>query len=163
MLQHVLDAVAAAELEPVVVVLGADADLIERTIAWRRERRLVNPDPDRGLSSSLSIGLKELAEQDRVLVLLGDQPFVAASNLRSISAAAGDQDRPIVAPRYADGKPGNPVLLQREAFPLAERLEGDRGMSQLFGSEPDLVRFVDVAGANPDIDTRADLDSVSRA
>jgi CTP:molybdopterin cytidylyltransferase MocA/SAM-dependent methyltransferase len=157
MLQHVLDAAAAAELEPVVVVLGADADLISKTVAWRNESRVVNPDPDHGLSSSLAIGLNELANEQRILVLLGDQPFVSAANLRALAGTPRDPDKPIVVPRYADGKPGNPVLLEREAFPLAARLEGDRGMSQLFKSEPDLVRYVDVSGSNPDIDTQDDL------
>jgi CTP:molybdopterin cytidylyltransferase MocA len=54
-------------------------------------------------------------------------------------------------------------MLEREAFALAAHLQGDRGMSQLFASEPDLVRYVDVPGANPDIDTREDLDGVTRA
>jgi molybdenum cofactor cytidylyltransferase len=163
MLQHVLDAAAAAELDPVVAVLGADASLIERTVTWRNEVRLVNPNPDRGLSSSLSIGLGELRDHERVLVMLGDQPFVSVGNIRTIAAAAADHDRPIVVPRYADGEPGNPVLLDREAFPLAAALTGDRGMSQLFKSDPDFVRYVDVPGTNPDIDTTTDLDSVSRA
>jgi molybdenum cofactor cytidylyltransferase len=163
MLQHVLDAAAAAELDPVVAVLGADASLIERTVTWRNEVRLVNPNPDRGLSSSLSIGLRELRDHERVLVMLGDQPFVSVANIRTIAAALADHDRPIVVPRYADGEPGNPVLLDREAFPLAAALTGDRGMSQLFKSDPDFVRYVDVPGTNPDIDTTTDLDSVSRA
>jgi molybdenum cofactor cytidylyltransferase len=163
MLQHVLDAAAAAELDPVVAVLGADASLIERTVIWRNEMRLVNPNPDRGLSSSLSIGLRELWDHERVLVMLGDQPFVSVRNVRTIAAASGDHGRPIVVPRYADGEPGNPVLLEREAFPLAAALQGDQGMSQLFRSDPDLVRYIDVAGSNPDIDTTTDLDSVSRA
>jgi molybdenum cofactor cytidylyltransferase len=157
MLQHVLDAAASAGLEPVVVILGADADSIERTVAWRQERRVVNQDPDRGLSSSLAMGLKELADQERVLVMLGDQPFVTPENLSLIAASPRDPDRPIVVPRYSDGKPGNPVLIEREAFSLAAALTGDRGMSQLFNSEPDLVGFVDVDGSNPDVDTRDDL------
>jgi CTP:molybdopterin cytidylyltransferase MocA len=163
MLQHVIDVASAAGLEPIVVVLGADASLIEKTVDWRAARRVVNPDPDRGLSSSLVIGLRELPDQDRIVVLLGDQPFVTAQNLQRISGSASDPDHPILVPRYADGKPGNPVRLEREAFPLAAALTGDRGMSQLFMSEPDLVRYVDVPGANPDIDTRADLDTFSRA
>ncbi len=163
MLQHVLDAAAAADLEPVVVVLGADADLIAKTVVWRAETRLINPEPDRGLSSSLAIGLNELAKEERVIVLLGDQPFVSVQNVRAISAALGDPERPILVPRYPNGQPGNPVRLEREAFPLATALTGDRGMSQLFKSEPDLVRFLDVAGINPDIDSREDLDSLNRA
>ena len=74
-----------------------------------------------------------------------------------ITAVGRDPLRPVVVPRYSDGLPGNPVLLEREAWPLALGLAGDRGMSQVFGSQPELVRHVDVPGSNPDIDTQADL------
>ncbi|TFG67372.1 MAG: hypothetical protein E4H24_06335, partial [Thermomicrobiales bacterium] len=55
-LQRVLDALSAAGIEDVVVVLGTDAEAIEPMIAWRAERRVVNPEPEHGLSSSLRVG-----------------------------------------------------------------------------------------------------------
>ena len=61
-LQHVLDRVADAGLGDVVVVLGDDAAAIEQAIDWRRERRVRNPDPGRGLSSSVRIGIDALGE-----------------------------------------------------------------------------------------------------
>lgn len=163
MLQHVLDLAAAAALDPVVVVLGDDADDIEAQIEWRSARRVRNRDPGRGLSSSVALGLAELGDAERAVVLLGDQPFLSAENVRVITAMEHDPARPIVVPRYG-GVPGNPVLLQREVWPLAAALEGDRGMSQLFTNYDDLVRYIDVPGTNPDIDTPAQLkDAVSRA
>ena len=160
MLQHVLDLAADAGFEPVVVVLGDDADEIERRIQWREERRVRNPDPGRGLSSSLALGIEALGEHQRVLMLLGDQPYLTIDQISAITTAPRNPARPIVVPRYADGNSGNPVLLEREAFALAADLEGDRGMSQLFSSRPDLVRHVGVAGNNPDIDTPAQLEAV---
>jgi molybdenum cofactor cytidylyltransferase len=156
MLQHVLDLAAEAELDPVVVVLGDDADDVEQAVAWRNERRVRNVAPERGLSSSVALGLTDLGDVERVLVLLGDQPFLSVESVRVVTDTARDAARPMVVPRYG-GVPGNPVLLEREALPLASSLRGDRGMSQLFTSRPGHVRFVDVPGVNPDIDTRADL------
>ena len=163
MLQHVLDRAAEAELRPVIVVLGDDADQIEAAVAWRGgETRVRNPDPSRGISSSVALGLGELRDDvDRVLVLLGDQPFLTLENCRVITAAPRDPAKPIVAPRY-DGVPGNPVLLERAAWPLATQLIGDRGMVQIFAAHPELIRYVDVQGDNPDIDTAADLATLSR-
>jgi CTP:molybdopterin cytidylyltransferase MocA len=157
MLQWVLDLADAAELEPMVVLLGQDADAIEAALDWRHELLLRNPDPSRGISSSVTLGLEALAESDRVLVLLGDQPFLTVDQVSAITAADADSSRPIVVPRYANGKPGNPVLLERAAFKYASAVEGDRGMSQLFKRHAELVRHVDVEGDNPDIDTSADL------
>jgi molybdenum cofactor cytidylyltransferase len=164
MLQHVLDVAAAADLDPVVVVIGDDADEIETAMTWRAEKRIRNPDPGSGLSSSVAIGLARFgAGVSRVLVLLGDQPYLSVENVSAITATRPDTEKPIVVPRYADGRPGNPVLLEREGFALAAALKGDRGMSQLFAAHPDLVRYVKVSGANPDIDRAEDLEQVSRA
>jgi molybdenum cofactor cytidylyltransferase len=163
MLQHVLDLTAGAGFEPVVVVLGDDADEIERRIRWHAERRVRNPSPGRGLSSSLALGIEAIGEHQRVLVLLGDQPYLTIDQISAIISTPRDPMRPIVAPRYADGHPGNPVLLEREAYALAAALEGDRGMSQLFSAHPDLVRYVDVAGTNPDIDTPDDARQITPA
>jgi CTP:molybdopterin cytidylyltransferase MocA len=62
-----------------------------------------------------------------------------------------------VAPRYADGGGGNPVLLLREGIARVPRLDGDRGMGALLAAEPGRVWTVDVPGSNPDVDTPADL------
>lgn len=163
-LQHPLDALAAAGLTDVVVVLGADAPQIETGIAWRTERRRINPRPMDGLSSSLRVGLDAAADDpvvDAVLVVLGDQPAVAPATIRAVLDAAEGSDRPLVRARYSlDGAP-NPVLVRRGAWALAAGLDGDRGLGPLMASRPGLVTEVPVDGANPDIDTPADLARLS--
>jgi len=165
LLQHVLDAAAQARLEPVIVVMGADARRLEAAISWRAELRVINAAPERGLSSSLQAGIEALEEAAptcrRALVLLADQPRLRPAQVRALLRAPPDPARPIVAPRYEDGQPGSPVLLEREAWPLATLLEGDRGMSQLFETRLELVRYVDVPGSNPDVDTVTDLAALS--
>jgi CTP:molybdopterin cytidylyltransferase MocA len=162
-LQYVLNVAAEVALDPVVVVLGADAEAIVTRLWWRNEVRLINPSPDDGISTSVRMGLASLAltDADRALVLLGDQPRLSATQLATILAAPPDAARPIVVPRY-NATPGNPVLLERAAWPLASQLSGDSGMVQLFRSRPELVRYVDIDGANPDIDTAADLAALNQ-
>ena len=160
-LQHVLDAVDAADLDDVVVVVGDAHEATERALAWRRQRRVVNPRPQDGLSSSLRVGLAAVAADDpavdAAIVLLGDQPAVRPEAIRAVILAAEASDRPFVRARYArDGAP-NPVLVRREAWPEAAALEGDRGLGPLLAARPDRVLAVDVDGANPDVDTPADL------
>lgn len=157
-LQHVLDLAAAGQLDPVVVVLGPDAEALETRMRWRDEVRLVNPAPEDGISSTVRMGIAALAATDaqRAVVLLADQPRLSAAQLRTILAAPVDESRPIVVPRYS-GVPGNPVLLERAAWLLTARLSGDQGLSQLFAARPELVRHVELEGANPDVDTPADL------
>lgn len=157
-LQYVLNLAAAAQLGPVVVVLGSDAEALVTRLWWREEVRLTNPAPDEGLSSSVRMGVASLlvSDAERAVVLLGDQPRLAVAQLEAVLAVPVDPARPIVVPRYA-GKPGNPVLLERAAWPLAAQLQGDAGMAQLFATWHSLVRYVEVEGANPDVDTAADL------
>jgi molybdenum cofactor cytidylyltransferase len=157
-LQYVLNVCAVAALDPVVVVLGSDAEAIVTRLWWRNEVRVINPDPAEGISSSVRMGLASLALSDaeRAVVLPGDQPRLSETQLGEILAAAPDAARPIVVPRY-QGQPGNPVLLERAAWHLANQIDGDTGMVQLFRSRPELLRYIDVQGTNPDVDTPADL------
>lgn len=160
LLQHVLDALAAAGVDEVIVVLGDGAVDVEAAIAWRAERRVVNPRPVDGLSSSLRVGLDVASEDSRidsVIVVLGDQPTVRPSVIRAIVEAAEVSPRPIVRPRYAEDDAPNPVLVRRAAWALAAGLHGDRGLGPLLARRPDLVVEVPVAGANPDVDSAEDL------
>lgn len=160
LLQHTLDAVAAAGLDDVVVVLGEAARDVERALHWRAERRVGNPRPQDGLSSSLRIGLDAAAEDpsaQAVLVVLGDQPSLRPDVVAAVLAAAETTDRPLVRVRYADDDAPNPVLVRRAAWALAAGLDGDRGLGPLLERHPDLVAEVPVAGRNPDVDTPADL------
>lgn len=166
LLQHVLDTCAAGRLQPVIVVVGPDSASAVASIQWHTELRVTNPDPGRGLAGSLRLGMGALRSAKPmptcVLVLLGDQPRLEPAQVAQILSAPRDPRRPIVVPRYADGQPGNPVRIEPEGWSLVDELEGDRGLAQLFARRPELVRFVDVAGSNPDVDTPADLAALSR-
>lgn len=160
-LQWVLDTLAAIGLGETVVVLGHRADEIERAIAWRDERRIVNPDPDRGMSGSLRLGLAGLGSStEAALIALGDQPLVRADVVDRLISSLEPGGPPIVAPRYATGGP-NPLLVGRAAWPVADQATGDRGLGPLLAGRRDLVIEIPVDGANPDVDTRADLSQLA--
>jgi CTP:molybdopterin cytidylyltransferase MocA/SAM-dependent methyltransferase len=157
-LQHVLDRLAASGVDDVVVVLGADAPTIEREIHWRTERRVKNPDPSRGLSSSLQVGVAAVDHAvDAAMIVLGDQPLLPARAIRALLNAELVEGRPIVVPVYGDHAGRNPVLLGRAAFRLVDEATGDRGLGPLLAEHPQLVREIPirVVGGNPDVDTRA--------
>ena len=157
-LQHVLDTLAMAGVGDVVVVLGQDSAAIESAMDWRSERRVVNEAPERGLSSSVQVGVHSLDETTSMaLIVLGDQPRLSHRTIRALMDASRDPDRPIVVPRYPTEAGRNPVLLRRSAFEMVDDAQGDRGLGPLLAAHPDLVLEVAVSGANPDVDTREDL------
>ncbi len=158
-LQHVLDRLVEGGVGEILVVVGDDAEALESAIAWGGATRVRNPDPSRGLSSSLAVGIAALDEAvTAALIVLGDQPRLPVEAVRSLLAAkpAGGGP-PIVVPVYPEDRGRNPVLLGRAAFGLVAEATGDRGLGPVIASHPDLVREVVVDGANPDIDTPADL------
>ena len=157
-LQHVLDALATAGVGEVIVVLGRDAAAVEAAIAWRGERRVVNPEPERGLTSSLQVGFEAVDKSaGSVLVALGDQPLVSATGIRALLDAQPKRGHPFVVPVYADGHGRNPVLVRRPAFHLIAEATGDRGLGPVLAAHPGLVTAIPVSGSNPDVDTPADL------
>jgi CTP:molybdopterin cytidylyltransferase MocA/SAM-dependent methyltransferase len=157
-LQHVLDAVRAAGVESTLVVLGPDAAELEGVIDWGVARRVVNPDPSRGLSSSLAVGIAALGEDvDAALIVLGDQPLLSPAVIQALIGTPPTAERPIVVPVYPADGGRNPVLLGRTAFALVADARGDRGLGPVLAAHPELVQEVIVDGVNPDVDTRADL------
>jgi molybdenum cofactor cytidylyltransferase len=159
LLQHVIDRLAASRLDETVVVLGDDADAVDAAMDWGEARRVRNPDPARGLASSLQIGIAAVDDgSDAALIVLGDQPRLPARAVRALLDAPVVEGRPIVVPVYPDDAGRNPVLLRRDAFPLVAEAAGDRGLGPLISGHPELVQDVPirVEGGNPDVDTRAD-------
>lgn len=167
LLAHVLAAVAAARpslaaVVDEVVVLGFRADEVEQAVTASvpvgRHRFVRNPDPGRGIASSLATGLSALApDVEGALIILGDQPRLRPAVIEAVADAWASSGARVVVPRYSRGGGRNPVLLDRQAWPLATGLSGDHGMGRLLAADPTLALVVDVAGANPDVDTPDDL------
>lgn len=164
LIRHVVDTARAAGLDPIVVVVSPDPALAALELGT--VRRVLNPNPSEGLSSSVRLGLRELqgdAAVDLAVLLPADQPRVRPAVIAALIAAAAERPAtPFVLARHADGAP-NPILARRSIWRLADELAGDRGFGPLVATHPELVREIPVEGSNPDIDTRADLDRVAEA
>jgi len=164
LVSHVLEAATAARARGLLasvhaVVAEGDAP-IERLAAGAGAAIVANPEPGRGLSSSLKLGLAGLPpDLDGVLVLLGDQPLVRLEVMEALVSAWRRGGFSVVRPRYASTPdvPGHPVLLARRVWPLADRLEGDSGFGKRFALDVPDVMVLDVPGDNPDVNTPADL------
>ncbi|MBI3745060.1 MAG: NTP transferase domain-containing protein [Chloroflexi bacterium] len=158
-LRHVLDAIEAAGIHDTLIVVPP-GNALATAFEGSQARPVVNQDPSRGLSSSLQTGwaaaVTEDPPPDVVIVALGDQPLLDPAVIVALLEAPPDADRPVVEARHADGS-RNPVRLEPAAAHLVGQAHGDRGLGPLLDANPGLVRTIDVAARNPDVDRRADL------
>ena len=153
LLQWAVDAqCAVAELDPVVVVLGAHAEEVQAGVAFGRARTVVCHQWAEGQSASLRRGLRELAGADRLVITLGDAPLVSAEVV-SLLARTTPPARAVY-----DGRPGHPVVLgagQRDALAAAT---GDHGARDLLRGATMVETGHLCSGA--DVDTPDDLEEV---
>jgi CTP:molybdopterin cytidylyltransferase MocA len=119
---------------------------------------VANPAPERGLSSSLRLGLTAL-DASAALVLLADQPLLRLDVVAVLVAAWHEQLGLLIRPRYARSpdEPGHPVLVDRSLWPLTAQLESDAGVGRLLPAGAPGVALINIPGSNPDVDTPADL------
>jgi len=162
--EHVVDAARAAGLDPIVVVVPPTGELDDLDLG--NVRRVTNETPQEGLSSSVRLGLREVDGDPGVmaaLILPGDQPRVRPTTIAAlIGALAETTDPGFVAARHLEDDSPNPVLARRSVWRLADELAGDRGFGPVLSAHPELVHWIDIPGANPDVDTQGDLARLNR-
>ncbi|KMO37299.1 4-diphosphocytidyl-2C-methyl-D-erythritol kinase [Methylobacterium tarhaniae] len=165
LVRHAAEAALAADLGPVVAVLGHAAAEVRAALAGLPLTLVENPDYAAGLSTSLRAGLGALPEMvPAAFVLLGDMPRIGPGLLvRLAEAFRSAPVAPCAVVPVRDGQRGNPVLLNRHFLgPGLAGLTGDRGAGPLLARRDDVLDVpVDEAGVLIDVDTPAALADLS--
>lgn len=140
MVAAAVQAAIGAGLDPVVVVTGFEADAVEDALPPCEILTVRDPQPSRGLASSLAEGLGAIPESvDAAVVLLGDMPRVTAAHIMRLRRAFDpDEGRAICVPVHK-GKRGYPVLFGREFFERMRTRSGDCGARTLLAEHAELV------------------------
>ena len=154
LLDRTLASVLDAGIAPVVVVVSSEARLESvRRLAEARVRVVVNPEPARGMFSSIQIGLVEALGSSAVVVLPADMPFVASTTIRTVAAECLRLNQPIVATH--GGRRGHPIALPGTVVPLLLSAASTGSLKEALAStghagthlevhDPGVVRDVDV-------------------
>jgi 4-nitrophenyl phosphatase len=163
LLAHVTDVALGAGLEPVVAVLGCQAEETRGVLADRPVRVMMNWGWEEGMSSSVQVGLAALPpEVEAAIFLQCDQPLVSSGLLKALGDRFRETAASIVHPMYEDRR-GTPVLFARRFFPELAAINGDEGGRRLISRYPDAIATVEVdaPAVLADIDTPDDYESLS--
>jgi molybdenum cofactor cytidylyltransferase len=155
LLHHVLQTVRGSDVDDIVVVLGPNADQVRDAVALDRTRTVVNDAYEDGMSTSIRAGVRAAeSKAEGLLIVLGDQPFVASKTLDELIARKDGSPAKILIPTYR-GRRGNPVLLDGSLSREAESTTGDVGCRALFDRHAGEILEVPVddPGILVDLDT----------
>lgn len=143
---------------PVVVVLGHQAAEIRAGIRRGGAARfVVNPDPERGMLSSLQCGLAALPQEAEAAMFMPvDQPDIERSTLEKLIGEFDAGRAPATIPAYRD-KHGHPVLIARPLMAELLALPTTAQASDVIHRYRSQTAYVTVddSGVSTDVDDRA--------
>ena len=160
LLNRTLRSLLDAGLDRVVVVMAPGVSL--PAVALLEDPRVTtvtNPDPARGMFSSIQAGWAELTG-DPVVVLPADMPFVRSGTVADVLGACRQREVAIVAAH--EGRRGHPLALPgrlRDAMLSADSRGTLKDALAAMAVVPAIVE-VDDPGVVRDVDTKEDLESV---
>ena len=161
LLDHTIRSLLEGGVTEVIVVVGTDARReLERDVNAMNDSRVrpvENPDPSRGMFSSIQVGVAT-ANGDALVVLPGDMPYVRPDTVRAVIAKY--RERPaIVSPRYK-GKRGHPVVMPLSLRDEIATTAPTANLHEVIKHHQDerVDLDVDDAGVVRDVDTPADLE-----
>ena len=152
LLEQALSTAQQLLAERVIVILGANAELIQNQINLDGTSSVINHDWQLGMAGSLQLGIKSLpADCQAILILLCDQPLITSQHLQQLLQIWLSHPQQIVASAYAQGL-GVPVIFPAHYFTKLQVLTGDQGAKRLLRDYAAQVISVEIPQAALDID-----------
>ena len=156
LLQHLSKMAIASMCDPVLVVLGANAQQIRPEIEDLPLRIIENQHWQAGMGTSISSGLGSLLEREpalnAVLILVCDQPFVSTSLIDRIVEVYKSDSHQIVATGYLEAV-GVPALFSDRYFPELLKLDADSGARRIIQKYLHETYIIDFPKGAIDLDT----------
>ncbi|MCH7400406.1 NTP transferase domain-containing protein [Belliella kenyensis] len=141
----------------IMVVLGANRDLIYKKIDLSQIDTVINHSWSDGMTSSIQLGLQHMIDHyhiQRVAIMLCDQPFVTFNILNNL---LGIQSEKIGVSRYQDAL-GVPVSFSKKYFEEIFSLKSKEGAKKIILKHLHNCEILDFELGSIDIDTWQDYE-----
>ena len=157
---HALEVLSEASFALRVLVTSEDKGYLIEAAKRLGYAVVINPDPARGMSSSVRLGTEHIVRSgayDGILYAVADQPHLTTVTVERLEKAF-EQDPDCIWAPEANGKRGNPVIFPAALFSELLAVTGDRGGRQVIAAHRELLRTVATAPEElKDIDTKEDM------
>jgi molybdenum cofactor cytidylyltransferase len=163
LLRHAVETAVASLCRPILVVIGARAELVGAELQSLPVMVAYNPEWASGIGSSLRVAIRALDPVDDIegiVITLSDQPLVTTEALNRIVEAHYGTGKDIVASEYADTY-GVPLFIGKRFFAEVAALDGDEGAKRVTARHLEEMTTVPLVEAAFDIDTPIDYERLT--
>jgi molybdenum cofactor cytidylyltransferase len=140
----------------VCVVSGHAREAVENAVADLTPLLAHNKNWQRGMGSSVRLGVSAIQPASAIVLLACDQPAVNGDTIRTLIEQHHQTGQPIVASRYW-GTLGIPALFDQSCFAELHALPDDRGAKAVIQADPARVLAFDFSAGALDLDTPDDV------
>jgi molybdenum cofactor cytidylyltransferase len=144
-----VDAVLQADVDEVILVLGHEAEMIQKVVGDRPIKIVYNPDYRNGMAGSIHAGLVALSPTTTaVMICLADQPLIQSAELNLLIAAFSQAKEKTIAVPAFKGQRGNPVIFDLRYRAEMLTLKGEAGGKSIIARHPEAVVEVEMPTGN---------------
>ena len=142
---------------PVVVVLGNQAENIIPLLNHLPVKFIINENWEQGMGTSIAAGVKFVdqlfADCKAVLITLIDQPLITTDHLKTLLADFEPGKQQIIVSQAESGWQGVPVIFDRFYFNELSELSGKQGAKAIFRNYTHQVKAIPCGDILEDMDT----------
>lgn len=162
LIQNAVNSAHLLNPNEILVITGADEQLIRNAVQQPPVRWINNPNWDAGMGGSIALGATAISPECKgLMILLCDQWRINTQNLQELADTwQSDPQRIVVA--QAQGHYMPPVIFPSSCFAELSGMQGKQGARSLFKAHHELLKAVPMDNAAFDLDTKNQLDELKK-
>lgn len=164
-IRWIVESTLNSEVDEVIVVLGFEADKVGRVIEDLPCKKIINPNYESGMSSSVKFGVRNVMEfSEAILIIPGDCPLINKNSINMVIKKYMEVKASIIVATYK-GMKGHPILIDKSLFQeIMEISEEKMGLKEVVKKHQEKVLYVETGdpGVILDIDNQEDLEIALR-